>query len=116
MGQVANCHPQPWERAHPYDRLPFVVPSGNGTGRVMWAPRPTGDYHFDCFLGIEYAEAMLSLARAASAGDPLDVPQMLRSIVLDILAYGDDQRDQGVIVGMMGRLGEVLAAGIGRAE
>ena len=84
-----------------YDRLPFVVPS-NGTGRLFWAPRPTGSYNFDCTLGREYALAVLPMLIQPGGH------QLLRYIVLDMLEHGDAERDRGVIVGMLGEIGAVL--------
>jgi len=114
MAQAAVRSPEPWMVSHPLDRLPFVVPNP-GEKRIMWAPRPTGDYGFDCTLGVEYAEALLSLMRDPPPDNPGAGRQMLRTLVLGILEHGDMQRDRGVIVGMMGRLGDVLARAVGSA-
>ena len=114
MAQAAARKVEAWMQSHPLDRLPFMVPNP-GEGRIMWAPRPTGDYGFDCTLGAEYAEAVLSLMRDPSLNDPGLGRGLLRMIVLGILRHGDEQRDRGVIVGMMSRLGDVLACGVGRA-
>ena len=91
-----------------YDRLPFVAPP-NGSGRLFWAPRPTGNYSFDCTLGREYALAVLPMLTAPGGF------QLLRNIVLDMLRHGDAKRDHGVIVGMMGEIGTALELGLGRA-
>ena len=85
----------------PYDRLPFVIPS-NGDRRLFWAPRPTGDYHFECTLGREYALAALPMLTQPGGY------QLLRYIVLDMLQHGDAERDRGVIVGMVGEIGTAL--------
>jgi len=114
MAQAAARKVEPWMQSHPLDRLPFVIPNP-GKGRIMWAPRPTGDYSFDCTLGVEYAEAVLSLMRDPPPNDPGRGRQMLRTLVLGILEHGDMQRDRGVIVGMMGRLGDLLADAVGSA-
>ncbi len=114
MAQASARQPEPRMQSHPLDRLPFVFPNPDKE-RTMWAPRPTGDYHFDCTLGVEYAEAVLSLMRNPPPNDPGLGRGLLRMIVLGILRHGDEQRDRGVIVGMMSRLGDVLACGVGRA-
>lgn len=87
-----------------YDRLPFVVPAGAGAGigRVFWAPRPTGEYNFDCILGQQYALAVLPMLTQPGGY------QLLRWIVMDMLRHGDATRDHGVIVGMIGEIGAVL--------
>jgi hypothetical protein len=91
--------------AHPYDGLPFVVTPGKGE-RIFWAPRPTGDYNFDCSLGAEYADAAIPMIG--------DDGTLLRYIVLGILAHGDRERDRGIIVGFFGRLSERLIVGPAR--
>lgn len=88
---------------HPYDRLPFVVPGNNGSGRRFWVPPVTGEYGVDCDLGEMYAERALPFLREPEAGR-----QLLRWIVLDMLKHGDAERDCGVIVGFMGRVGAEL--------
>lgn len=90
--------------AEPVDMLPFVAP-GDIAVRSFWSPRPTGDYVFDCSLGQRYGEALLPLLRGAAGR------HVLRKVVLDMVAQGDAARDRGLIVGMMGVLGDALAGG-----
>ena len=89
--------------AHPYDRLPFVFTPHDGTARIFWAPRSTDDYHVNCDLGAEYAEATIPMLR--------NDPHLLQLIVLGILERGDKVRDRGVVVGFMSRISHRLIVG-----
>jgi hypothetical protein len=86
------------------DVLPFVVMRPNGEGRDYWAPRPTGDYAFDCELGTVWGEALLPILRRD--------PDILRRIVLGMCARGEGGlpgMDRGLIVGLIGVVGQALA-------
>jgi hypothetical protein len=78
-----------------FDRLPFVSHGGGIHPRNFWAPRPTGDYSFDCSLGAEYAIAALPLMGLGG------VAGLLPAIVTNMVHHGDLAKDSGVIVGMM---------------
>lgn len=92
--------------ANPYDQLPFVIAPVKGEGRTFWAPRPTGDYNFDCGLGAEYADAAIAMLR--------DDDHLLGYIALGILERGDKAADRGIIVGFMLRLSQRLIVGPAR--
>jgi hypothetical protein len=88
--------------AHPFDRLPFVSLSGGEFGRNFWAPRPTGDYVFDCTLGEQYAAAaMPMLARH---------DDLLCCMMLAMVRHGDLEREKGVMVGILSAIGREFAA------
>lgn len=82
-------------------RLPFSR-SGDAEARSFWSPRPTGDYLADCSLGRRYGEALLPLIRREMG------VQLLRFVVLDMVRDGDAERDRGLIVGMMGVVGQAV--------
>jgi hypothetical protein len=91
---------------NPEDVLPFVCVRPNGEGRDFWAPRPTGDYSFDCELGGLWGRALLPLLREDATG------QLLRHIVLGMCTRGEGGRpgaDRGLIVGLVGVIGQALA-------
>jgi hypothetical protein len=93
-------------RTFPEDALPFVCMLPNGEGRDFWAPRPSGDYNFDCELGVLWGRALLPLLRQDATG------QLLRYIVLGMARRGEGGlhgADRGLIVGLMGVVGQALA-------
>lgn len=89
--------------AHPYDRLPFVTTYGKGKGRNFWTPKSSGDYTLDCEVGRQYAGALIPLLR--------DDYHLLGLITLGILKHGDNERDRGIIVGLMSELSKRLIVG-----
>jgi hypothetical protein len=86
---------------HPLDFVPFVVMRTDGTGRDFWVPRSSGNYTYDCWLGSQYAKAVLPLLREPSGH------MILNSIVVDMVMHGD-KSDHGTIVGFVGTIGRLL--------
>ena len=97
-----------WHKAHRFDALPFVCVAVPGQGRNFWAPHPTGDYGFDCSLGVVYATAVLPMLREPRGRD------LFRLIMFGILEHGDKERDAGVLVGFLAEIGAAIEAQAGR--
>ncbi len=93
-----------------YLRLPFVTLRPPEGPLCFWSPRPSGNYTADNHIGHEYAEALLRLAAERGEGAFL-----LTNLAVDMMEFGDAERDKGIVVGMMRRLGRSLAAPVAPA-
>ncbi len=84
-------------------RLPFIR-DDEKLGRCFWAVRTTGNYSHDCVLGVAMAQHALRHMRE----DTDRVYGMLGSIVIDMMAVGEDAVGRGVIVGFFGELDRAI--------
>ena len=100
--RVRRARPRRLSDFHPYDTLPFARTGDAGEARDFWAPRSTGDYVYDCWLGAAYGQAALPFLREPGGHF------LLVQVVLAILERGDAERDRGTVVGMMGVIGRAL--------